>query len=536
MLPVCLVLATLAPADNLREAGPASPTLRELCIDAPVVVLARPVDPVVPVRFTVLSVLRGKEVRVGQVLAPRGLVEKEVRFFDESDPQTRKPRPCRIDQALLFLRPGKSGLEVMPTGFRLCSEDGRVLVPVAALGEKSEAKPLRVAGGVTWVALTERVRADLASVDQLHVLRNLGRGGRRTRRLLDWVQKRRTEFGSPATLSPGDLAPVGWGKLGYQVFDWIFERESRADCWEAVKVYADLNRGEAPKLSSPVFSSPAGRQFLLAIAGDRKQLAGDRRRALEVLAQPITLWPPRDSSAWLSAAEQEEFLEQFRLLLTDRDHDLKRAVVAAMLQVSRPGKGQAPRPAEVLVNTLAEMYRPTPPGAYRDELARTLCQVAPEKYRKLSGNPVGVCACLEGFQLGNGELRFLVDLRLVKHTVFEQPALVLEKLDANNRVVETKRAPLPVLNLPAAWPRGVSGDQVLAVQVELARVIPVPQINQGRSPRDGVPAPTTWQVRVEGSVGQGTAKQPWKSEARRIIVRPVRPGMPGGLYLDHLKG
>jgi hypothetical protein len=531
MLTTCLVLAALGLADTREVAGPPPTTLRELCIEAPVVVLARPVDPVVPVQFTVLTVLRGKEVKLGQRIAPTGLVEKEMRFFDEPDPQTRKPRPCQIAQALLFLRPGRGALAMLPTGFRLCSEDGRVLVPARALGQKDDTRPLRVADRVTWAALVDRVRADVVSVDHLHVLRNLGRPAQRTRGLLDWVRKRRTEFGGTPSLWPRDLAPAGWGKLGYQVFDWIFERESRADCWAAIRLYASLNRGEAPRLNSPAFSTTAGRQFLLAIASDRKNLGGDRRRALQVLAQPITLWPPagtRHDTEAVTATEQEEFLEQFRLLLTDRDEDLKKAVVAAMLQVSRPGKDQAPRPGEILVNTLAEMYRPTPPGAYRDELARTLCQVAPEKYRKLSGNPAGVCACLEEIHHTSTELLFFVDLRTGTFSVFEQPTLVLERLGPANRIAETKRVPLPVFNVQGGWAKGVGGEQALAAQVDLSRIIPFQQPN--RNPNARPPAPATWQVRVEGSVGKGLTRQTWKSEARRIVVRPVPPGMDGNPY------
>src|SRR5438094_588236 len=184
MLTTCLLLAALSPADS-RSSGPAdmgerlrpTPTLRELCIQAPVVVLARPVDPITPTQFTVLAVLRGKEVKVGQRLAPAGLVEKKMQSFDQVDPNTGKPWPRRIDQALLFLQPGKSTekkpFAVMPAGYRLCTDDGRVLVPVEILAERISTERLhhgpQVAEKVTWAALLVRVRTDLAAVDRLHV-------------------------------------------------------------------------------------------------------------------------------------------------------------------------------------------------------------------------------------------------------------------------------------------------------------------------------------------------------------------------------
>jgi hypothetical protein len=534
MLTTCLLLAALAPAESV-EMIDRPPSLRELCIEAPVVVLARPVDPANPMRLTVLDVLRGRDVKVGQRVNLTGLVEAQIQSFDTPDPQTRKPRPRHIDQVLLFLTHSKAAMKdawaVLPAGFRLCSEDGRVLVPASvAPGQNNKMGPPQVADKVTWTALVGRVRADLAAVEQLQAARKLGRPVERTRRLLDWLQKRRTEFGSTPSLPTNDLAPAGWGKLGFQVFDWIFESENHADCWSAVKLYASLNRGEAPRLSYPVYSSPAGRTFLMAIASDTKQLPGDRRRAIELFAQPITLWPSsggaRDTLP-LSAKEQEDFLEQLRLLLTARDEDIKTAVVAAMLQVSRPGKDQPPKPSEILVNTLAEMYRPALPGAYRDELARALCQLAPERYGKLSGNPAGVCACLDALVYKDGELLFFLDLRTGSGKVFEQPTLVLERPGALGFVAETKRVPLPVLNLEGGWAKGVGGEAVLAVNINLAKVITIPQPNP-RAP--GKSVSTLWRVRVEGSVGKGAAKQVWKSETQRIAVRPAQTGMEGPGY------
>jgi hypothetical protein len=535
MLSTCLLLAALGPAET-RVLRLPPPTLRGLCVQAPVVVLARPVDPTTPTHFTVLVVLRGKgQVKVGQRLAPGGLVDRQMQSFDEPEAATKKPRPRRIDQALLFLAPGegadKGRLMALRTGYRLCTEDGRVLLPSAALGRSNAEAWLHVAPDVTWGALLARVRSDLAAVDRLHVLTRLGRRADRVRGLLDWLEKRRGEFGRTESPRPHDLKPAGWGRLGYQVFDWIFEGEQPEDCWSAVKLYASLNHGDAPALRLPAFSSPAGREFLAGIACDDRQLLGDRQRAVELLAQPITLWPAggrRDAQA-LTGKEQEALLDRLRPLLSVRDEPFKTALVGALVQLSRPGKEQGPRLPAGLLDTLVEAYRSASPGNFRDELARVLNQSAPERYRELSHNPAGVCVCLTDLQYQDGELTFFLDLRTGAARVFEQPTLVLERPGTLGFIAETKRIPLPVLNLDGGWASGVGGVQFLAVRLDLARVITLPQPN----PRArGKPAATRWRLRVEGSIGKGKEKQTWKSEARRIVVRPTVSGAEAGFAIE----
>ena len=121
----------------------------------------------------------------------------------------------RITQALLFLRPSRGNGETSPwtvlsTGFRLWTEDGRVLAPAAVLGGKSDTEPLKVAPGVGWTALLSRVRQDVAAVDQLYRVRRLGRPAERTRALLDWVEKRRGDFTATPVLRPGVVPPIMW--------------------------------------------------------------------------------------------------------------------------------------------------------------------------------------------------------------------------------------------------------------------------------------------------------------------------------------
>jgi hypothetical protein len=58
----------------------------------------------------------------------------------------------------------------------------------------------------------------------------------------------------------------------------------------------------------------------------------------------------------------------------------------------------------------------------------------------------------------------------------------------------------------------------------------------GRPPPTPPPTTSTWLVRVEGSVGKGTARRMWRSEAHRIVVRPLAPGNDGtGFPIPYLK-
>src|SRR4051794_19124168 len=116
-----------APASQADDVPP----LRRLCIDAPAIVLATPTDPITPVRFRVEAVLRGENLKIGDTIAPQGIDPALARSFDEPEP-TGKPRPHRVARALLFLKTSDKGKtwQLEPTGFRFCTEEGRLLVPV----------------------------------------------------------------------------------------------------------------------------------------------------------------------------------------------------------------------------------------------------------------------------------------------------------------------------------------------------------------------------------------------------------------------
>src|SRR5262245_6684946 len=164
------------------------PTLRQLCLDTPAVVVAVPTDPATPLRFRVQSVLRGP-LKVGDTVAPVGLQAEQVRTRDESNRIEGKPRSRLVAAALLFLERRAGGAwKLVPGGLRFCTDDGTVLAPVDRRGTLKAREEAR------WTVVVARVRDDLASLEQLESYRRLGRPGRRVQALLGWVQKRKAEF------------------------------------------------------------------------------------------------------------------------------------------------------------------------------------------------------------------------------------------------------------------------------------------------------------------------------------------------------
>src|SRR5262245_38674374 len=105
---VVLVLVPALRADGRGRDGDLPPSLRRLCIDAPAVVLAAPVDPLTPLQFRVQSTLRGS-LRPGETIAPGGLIAKQVQTSDEPNVAGGKPRPRGVASVLLFLEPGEAG-------------------------------------------------------------------------------------------------------------------------------------------------------------------------------------------------------------------------------------------------------------------------------------------------------------------------------------------------------------------------------------------------------------------------------------------
>jgi hypothetical protein len=463
-------------------------SLRQLTLGARAVVLAAPVDPAVPTRFTVREVLRGRGVKVGDVLAFEDGRPHQLLSSDPPPLPKAAPVPRRVGAALLFLGPESAGgALLLRSGLRLWAEDGRVLVPEVRKGEGRYA--LAVAAEVDWSAMLVRVRADIAALEGLRTAKGLARPQARNRRLLDWVERHRREFGGPPA--------YGWGALETEVFDWVLASGRVEDCWAAVRLYAELNRGVAPKLPPGCFASRAGRALLLRVACSDSALGGDRVRALALLAERA----PREG------AERDELLDRLVPLLAVKDAVLRAAAARTICQVSHPGGG---RPASKrALPALRAAYKDEALGPARDELAEAVCVVGgPGHWKELTGNPPGLLACLRDLTVADGQLHFWLDLRSGGLRVHEPPTLVLERVNLLGMAAETKRMSLPAVNLPRPWGAGWDGAELLLVEA------PIKGLSAGN-----------WRIRVEGTAGKD--KQKWTAELKKFTVAAPPKKGPG---------
>lgn len=525
-----LAAVTLAVAVTGVTTLHAAPTVRvrDLCIQAPVVVLAVPLDPVAPVKFRVSSVLHGKGLSAGDEVAPTGIDAAQVRTFDPPNVVEGSPRPRRVAHALLFLEPSAGGgWTLLRGGFRFCTDDGRTLVPT---GEQAA---VELDPATRWPLLVRRVRDDVADVDQLLGYRRIGRPQRRAQALLGWVRERRGEF--TASTGGTEEAPVGYDRLHQEVFDWIFAAAAPDDAWAAVSLYAELNHGELPQLRAPTFAHPAGRAFLARCAADESRLLGERTRALRLLALPAMLWPEAAEMARgatpLDSKEQEALLDGLAPLLEVRDDAFRAALARTILAISWPeAPALADRRTGRAVAPLSIAYKVTQPGPARDELAFALAALMPgSAWKELTGNPPAVVACMRDLDLGGarGEgppsprplpvgatVTFWLSLRTPGPAVHEAPLLVVEKLGTFGFVSQTTRVPLTVLNLENGWTAGWNGGDMLAVKADLGPLTPA----------------TLYRLRVEGFVGRGTDRQKWTSEPKKLHIPAAAKKAAQGTY------
>jgi hypothetical protein len=480
LLSVLLVLAPVA-GDTI-EVRDWPPSLRELTIRADSVVLTTPLVPIQPTRFRVVEVLRGKALKVGDTVTLADLGPHDMRSSDPPPLPGAAPTPNRIGQALVFLEGGR----LVPSGLRFCTTDGRVLAPERFI--KRGKYSLVVQKEADWSALVARARSDGRAVEDLLARKALARPAARARALLAWAEERRREMTGRGR--------DGWGKLETELFDWVLACGAPADCWAAVRLHAELNRGRVPASASSAFATPEGRALLLRVALDAGALAGDRLRALSLLAERATLWP--EGKGGLSAGEQADLLDRLARLLGSDSGPLRAASSRAVLAASHPEEKSGRRTKRALA-ALVKAYQNEGPGPARDDLAEAVCVIGGAgHWRELTGNPPGLFACLRDLAVVDGDVRFWLDLRQEggeRLTISEQPALVLERRNLLGIVVETKRLPLPVVLLPRPWSKGWDGSVPLLV----------------RAPVKGLAA-GTWRVSVQGMAG----RQKWASEPGRI--------------------
>jgi hypothetical protein len=101
------------------------------------------------------------------------------------------------------------------------------------------------------------------------------------------------------------------------------------------------------------------------------------------------------------------------------------------------------------------------------------------------------------------QVHFWLHLRPCGQTIYEQPTLVLERINQSQAAMETKQMPLPVANLPRPWNEGWDGSSILLVEFSVQDF------------KDG-----TWRVSVRGTADKDKSK--WISEPKTFVIDPPR--------------
>jgi hypothetical protein len=356
---------------------------------------------------------------------------------------------------------------------------------------------------VNWSVMAYQASTDAAEVERLLALARLAHPSRRWQALRGWVERHRSEIGSP--LASGR----GWGRLEKQVFNWLLESGDQEQRWATVRLYAELQRGALLRCEC-LFATPAGRAMLLRVARDDRSLLGDRTRALQLLGETATLWPSlggKRSEVVLSGKERDALLDGLVGLLAETDDHCRAAAARAILSASRPPRADlAAPPTDRALPGLVSAYQASKPGPARDQLAEAVCAVAPaQKWKELTGNPPGVVACLRDLERAGDRMTFWLHLRPGGQRVYQAPEVVLERLGTLGFVAETRRLPLSKLNLERPWAAGWNGEDLLLAEVPLA----------------GLQA-GNWRMTVQGSVGKGKDSQKWVSERKLFTVAAPR--------------
>jgi len=501
--------------------------VRELAFQADAIVVAVPVDRKQVGICKVVRQLKGRQDLTGQEILFMDLISY---FPPDGDLPWGQVR-----QMCLFLTGNGRDYRLLPGGLR-CA--GRAEA-VWRLGLDTGPVTFHLMEQVpsTWDDFLRHLERALPAVKRLLFLKDLPPGSRRNRALLDWIERHRLELVQIESASGQHRSEQGWGSLEMLPFQWVLDSGVLPDCWRAIQLYAEIHSGECLGLDRTIFCSPTGRAFLLHVALGDNQLEGQRRRALRLLASPATLLgkskalpslPPAQPSstqarsasaetgpgagasglgAPLDPREQGEILGQMKPLLQARSPALRTVAATAVLAVSRPLSGTEPF-QQRLLPALVQAYKAEKPGGARDALAEAVRLVGGEQHwQQLNGQKNGLAAYIQELHPRGDVLFFWLALRSRDLRVHELPALVLERLDKDGKVVEKKTLPLPGTNLvPGLWTAGWDGSAPLYAQLSVAA------LEMG-----------TWRLTAEGTAGKDKVR--WVSEPRLFqVVAVQKPG------------
>jgi hypothetical protein len=511
------VLLVLCAAPLARAETLPTYSLREATYHADTVVLAAPVE-LATGRFKVTQVLRGGGVKAGTTVTVSPdecalyslpeLAKTDVRASGEEVP------PVPVLEAMLFLAApveANKPVRLVLSGVRLVKVSGEVLT--AQQPHNPGGYVMTAREDLSWPLVVREAKATADAIDEVFRLR-AATGRDRAEGLLSWVERHRREFGGGYY----DRGRTGWGSLETVVFYWVCERGRPDECWAAVRLYAELNHCAVLPLKRPCFGTPAGREFLTQVALNDRALDGDRARALTLLSHYRTLNAAPDPSVPggepISDADLASLVKKLRPLVESQSEVLRDATVTALYTIGQLRGPDSPAHKELkeALPALDKAYKTEKPGPSRDRLIETIYLLGgSDHWKELSGSATGLAVLLKDFGRTNEQVYFWMAVLPATEKMYECPTLVLERLDGNQKVVETKARPLPVAT-PVRWEDGWAGE-LLLVQFT----------------REGL-QPGEWRVSVRGTVGKG--KTPWASEPKQF---PGPPQPNGPRYKGELK-
>jgi hypothetical protein len=507
---ILTLIFLLIPLASIEARPLPTRSVRELVLHAETIVVAEHAEENTPApRFKVREVLRGSGIKPGDTLS----IDPGLHNLQIHEPMQRlldgHNLPV-VEQALLFFGPKRGPrFEPIASGLRFWTRDHSLLVPVQA--DNSSNYVMQERRDVNWAELVRQTRADAEAVNDLFARKKLRPSGRRNRALLEWIECHRHEFGAPTTAEHPEKTAQGWGDLEMQVFQWVLDSGEPSGCWSAVKLYAELNRGGVPPLHVPAFGSRAGRALLLRVATANDALEGDRLRALTLLGHPLTLWAAPlqrlPQVQFLDAKEQADLLDRLTPLLTSPSAPLRAAAARTIRRASQPDVLADEHPkSQRALPALVKAFRLEYPGEPRDEIAEAICVLGDAKdWQELTGNPPGMVVLQRDLDRRKDHVHFWLNLRPCGQVVYEQPTLLLERINQSQAAMETKRLPLPVVNLSKPWGEGWDGDAVLLVEFSVKDL-----------------KPGSWRVSVQGTAGKDKDKRKWIAEPKTFVIEAPR--------------
>ena len=521
VLGVTLLVALGARAAHAED-WPTLP-LDVLTDEAHVVVVARLLDPWPSVRgvketgwagigarFAVQEVLKRTGVLPGERLFIQGLWMYVLPRVGPPEARRTTHEPADV---LLFLRrswsvTGEPTYAPLMSGVRMRTHDAQVLRPVQEMS--SAPYRMRVADSAEWDMLVQWVRDDVQRIAELRALFRVDLQPMRNVLLLDWLERHAdlvasTRFG--ARDSRAD-EPGGLGHEPHDAVGRVIQSGDLDDAWSAIRL---RNHGVAHRWSwvdpePPTFRSREGRSFLLRIARDASRPSAERRLALGILGARSTLM---DVTA--PAVPSEEVSSLLASLDELRGDPMTPLEVADAARNASPwiaksaGTGKPLRDLDHLWAVYHRAPRSDSDNVNRNGAAVDLhAHLGEAAWERLTGNPRKLLVTMYLFPPESG-LRMSIQLHTPAQAIFERPTLVLERVDANDVVLQTLRMPLPERGKELAWAHGWTA--------------------WGQQPRSSVPTDPlvagAWRVTLEGTAGGD--RVPWRSEPQRFTWPPRQP-------------